>query len=63
MYKTSITDDQSDALPCAEKLAFDTKKQANAIASVAMYRYGTKVYAYRCSYCELWHLASHQSED
>jgi len=45
-------------LPCADKLAFDTKKAAEATANVVDYRYGSKVHAYLCGHCNLWHLAS-----
>jgi len=46
------------ALPCADKLAFDTQQEAAASAVVAEYRHGTKLKTYRCRYCDLWHLAS-----
>lgn len=45
-------------LPCKDKLAFDTKKEAETTANVVDYRYGSKVRAYKCRYCYLWHLAS-----
>lgn len=45
-------------LPCVEKLAFDTKKQAMAAATVAKFQHGTNLKVYRCKYCGLWHLAS-----
>jgi hypothetical protein len=48
----------SNELPCNDKLAFDTKKQAAATANVAHYRYGSKLHAYKCRYCGLWHLSS-----
>lgn len=51
-------DDEDIKLPCAEKLAFDTRKEAQASATVAEYRYGTKLNVYRCKYCRLWHLSS-----
>ncbi|HET9174593.1 MAG TPA: hypothetical protein VFN56_04955 [Candidatus Saccharimonadales bacterium] len=50
------TDD--DALPCQEKLAFDTPAQAQAAATVALYQHGTRLKIYRCRYCDLWHLSS-----
>jgi len=49
-------------LPCAEKLAFDTKQQADATANVTRYRYGTIVQAYKCRFCQLWHLSSQSYE-
>ncbi|MGH7241483.1 MAG: hypothetical protein ACREGB_04260 [Candidatus Saccharimonadales bacterium] len=45
-------------LPCAEKLGFDTQKQAQAAATVAAYQHGTKLKPYICTHCQLWHLAS-----
>ena len=44
--------------PCAEKLAFDTLKQARAAAVVADLQHGTKLKVYKCKYCNLLHLAS-----
>jgi len=54
--------DEEAPLPCAEKLAFDTKKDADATANVAHYRYGSHVHSYKCRYCGLWHLSSGASE-
>lgn len=48
-------------LPCADKLAFDSKKQAEDTATVVEYRYGSTVRAYRCRHCHLWHLSSNQA--
>jgi hypothetical protein len=45
-------------LPCADKLAFDTPKQAQAAAVVAEYQHGAQLKMYRCKYCGLWHLSS-----
>jgi hypothetical protein len=50
--------EELETLPCSEKLAFDTKKQAEAAATVALYQHGTKLKAYVCRHCGLWHLAS-----
>lgn len=52
------TGTEEDRLPCADKLAFDTQKEAAATANVAQYRYGSRLRAYRCRYCELWHVSS-----
>lgn len=51
-------DEDTPALPCADKLAFDTPKEARAAAVVAAYRYGTQLKIYRCRHCGLWHLSS-----
>lgn len=50
-------------LPCSNKLAFDTKKAADASATVVLYQHGTKVRSYHCRYCKLWHLASDYSDN
>lgn len=46
-------------LPCTEKLVFDTEKQATGAAVAVGYQRGTKLKAYKCKHCGLWHLASH----
>ena len=45
---------------CQDKLAFSTQKEAWAAATVARFQYGggTRLKAYRCKHCDLWHLAS-----
>lgn len=50
--------EQNDTLPCADKLAFDTKKQAEAAALTAQYQHGSRLKVYMCTYCDLWHLSS-----
>ncbi len=47
-----------ELLPCADKLAFDTNKQARAAAVVAELQHGAKLKTYLCRHCQLWHLAS-----
>ncbi|HTE57773.1 MAG TPA: hypothetical protein VK694_03430 [Verrucomicrobiae bacterium] len=49
---------QSSSLPCADKLAFDTKEQAEATATVTEWQHGTRVRVYHCQHCSLWHLSS-----
>jgi hypothetical protein len=49
---------EEPAFPCAEKLVFDTLRQAQAAANVAEYQHGAKVAPYECRYCGLWHLSS-----
>jgi len=46
------------ALPCADKLAFETKTQAEASALTAEWQHGTKLKVYKCVHCGLWHLSS-----
>lgn len=50
--------EEPETLPCAEKIAFDTQKQARAAANVAAYQHGAKLATYHCRYCGLWHLSS-----
>ncbi|HEX5395301.1 MAG TPA: hypothetical protein VFW52_03065 [Candidatus Saccharimonadales bacterium] len=49
---------ETDKLPCADKLAFDSKSEAEAEARVVRWRHGNALRAYRCRYCGLWHLSS-----
>jgi len=51
-------DDQETQLPCSDKLAFSTQKEAETAAIVAAHQYGSVLKAYRCRYCDLWHLSS-----
>ncbi len=45
-------------LPCVDKMAFDTRRQAEAAATVLRWQRGTKLKAYACRHCSLWHLAT-----
>jgi hypothetical protein len=49
---------EEQTLPCKDKLAFDTRKQAQAAATTALYQHGTKLKTYKCRHCGLWHLSS-----
>jgi len=49
---------ETNELPCTDKLAFDTLKQAQAAANVAAFQRGVKVRPYFCRHCDLWHLSS-----
>lgn len=50
-------------LPCKDKLAFDTSKQAQATATVTLYRYGNQMRVYLCRHCDLWHMTGTQAKD
>jgi hypothetical protein len=52
------TQESETTLPCNDKLAFDTRLQAQATATTAAYQHGSKVTPYKCAHCQLWHLAS-----
>lgn len=54
--------DDTDALPCAEKLTFDDQKAAVAMAVTLQHQRGVQLKSYPCRYCQLWHLSS-QSDD
>lgn len=45
-------------MPCTGKLAFDTQKAAEAAAVVADFQHGTKLRAYKCKHCGLWHMST-----
>lgn len=50
--------DEQPPLPCADKMAFDTKAAAEALALTVSWQHGTHVKAYQCAHCGLWHLSS-----
>lgn len=50
--------EEDESLPCSEKLAFDTRTQADAAATVALYQRGVQLRVYQCRHCGLWHMAS-----
>lgn len=54
--------EEAEPLPCAEKLSFDTKGEAEATAAAVDWQRGAKLKAYKCRYCDYWHLSS-QPED
>ncbi len=49
---------EDKVLPCADKLAFDSEKEALDQARVIKWRRDTNLKAYKCRYCDLWHLSS-----
>lgn len=50
--------DEDEVLPCAEKMVFDTKQEAEAVGTAAEWQYGGALKAYKCRHCHLWHLSS-----
>lgn len=50
--------DDDGLFPCADKMRFETLREARASATVALHQHGTKLKAYKCSHCQLWHLSS-----
>jgi hypothetical protein len=49
---------QPENLKCTDKMAFDTKTEAENAAIVAEYQRGSKLKVYKCKACQLWHLSS-----
>ena len=43
---------------CQEKLAFETKEQAEGAKVYARHQYDAKLKVYKCKACMRWHLAS-----
>lgn len=43
---------------CDDKMAFDSKKEAENSAVVTEFQRGTKLKVYKCRECNLWHLSS-----
>lgn len=57
-----MNDDTEPKLPCADKVSFDTQKEAAAAGLAADWQHGAALKAYKCSHCSLWHLASSYNE-
>jgi len=53
---------EENPLPCADKLAFDTSKEAQGMATASEWRYGGKLKVYKCRHCRLYHLATEHEE-
>ena len=49
---------EEEHLPCSDKIAFTTRKEAEVAAVVAAHQHGSQLKAYQCRYCGLWHLSS-----
>jgi len=43
---------------CDSKMVFDSKAEAENAVRVAEYQRGSKLKAYKCAKCQLWHLSS-----
>ncbi|MEK7096248.1 MAG: hypothetical protein AAB896_03100 [Patescibacteria group bacterium] len=54
--------DDDQILPCADKLAFDSEKEALDQARVIKWHRNTKLKAYKCHHCQLWHLSSNPGD-
>ncbi len=53
-----MEDYEEQQLPCSEKLAFDSAKEAEAASLVATMQRGIVLSVYECQFCGLWHLSS-----
>lgn len=51
-----------DKLPCANKIAFTNRQQAQAAAAADAYYHGGRLHAYRCQHCDAWHLSSQPAD-
>lgn len=49
---------EEPALPCADKMVFETKKEAEAIALTLDWQRGRLLKVYKCQHCGLWHLTT-----
>jgi hypothetical protein len=49
---------ETEALPCFDKLAFDSEKAAKSAATLAVWQHDIKLKTYLCRHCKLWHLSS-----
>lgn len=50
--------EETNTLPCSEKLAFESKQAAEGAAVAITYQRGITLHAYKCQHCGLWHLSS-----
>lgn len=50
--------DESEKTKCAQKLVFNSRKEAEASAVALEHQRGVKLKAYKCRHCGLWHLSS-----
>lgn len=52
----------TSALPCADKMVFDSYDQAQSTALAADWQHGASLHAYHCRHCSLWHLSSQPTD-
>jgi hypothetical protein len=57
-----MTETNDDVMPCAEKMVFDSQKQAQSTALAADWQHGASLKAYQCRHCHLWHLSSQPTD-
>ena len=57
-----MNDDTENTLPCADKMVFDSQKEAQSTALAADWQHGASLKSYRCRYCHLWHLSSQPTD-
>lgn len=55
-------EDHDNALPCAEKMVFDTQREAESTALAADWQHGASLRPYKCRHCNLWHLSSQPTD-
>jgi hypothetical protein len=49
--------------PCADKLSFDTEREAKSAATAVAWQRGATLAPYHCKSCGLWHLTTRHKED
>lgn len=47
---------------CTDKMAFDTRDEAQNAATVASHQHGSDLKVYNCQKCDLWHLSSNYGD-
>ncbi len=59
-YDSNEPPQEGSVASCESKLAFATQNEAWTAATVARFQHGggSRLKAYRCRVCKLWHLAS-----
>lgn len=58
----SMAEVEANTLPCADKMVFDTFKEAEATGLAADWQHGASLKAYKCRHCQLYHLSSRSPE-
>ena len=55
-------DENNTGLPCADKISFETKREAGAAGVAADWQHGAVLRPYRCRHCTLWHLTTQPAD-
>lgn len=63
IHAMNTQDTEEITLPCKDKVAFEARKEAEAAGLAADWQYGATLKAYKCRFCELWHLATKYNQE